>query len=300
MKYLMCQPAIQRFEWELEVAITRLRKLGVEDIVLLFSKHDPKIPIRFKNLGCEVHVYDDMRKSKEYIPSIKPYLWMRYLEEDLSRQNDSYFYMDSDVIFRELPKVEPNHLVWYGSKCESYLSVDYIDGKGEGLLEQMCEVIGIDHSLIRSKNPMAGAQWVFKFPTIDYWTKVYEDSVALYEMLSRVEREYVLKNEKGYVPIQKWTAEMWAQLWNVFYFCRDAQVHPELDFCWPTDSVSRYYETKILHNAGVVDANKGLFFKGNYILRSPFNDDMSFVNPDKAGIEYVHAIEEAKRNRGYD
>ena len=297
MKYIMCQPATRRFEWELEVSVTRLQKLGVKNIVLLFSRADSRIPLYFKSLGCEVHVYNDLRKSKLYIPSIKPYLWIRYLEEDPNRQNDSYFYMDSDVIFREIPKVEPSVTTWYGSNCDHYLSAEYIDSKGEGLLEKMCDIVGVSAKDIRARNAVAGAQWVFKCPTIDYWTKVYEDSVALYDMLSRIENEYVARGGEGYVPIQKWTAEMWAQLWNIYYFCRDVEVHPELEFCWPTDDISRYDEVKILHNAGVVDANKGLFFKGKYITTTPYYDDLSFVDKSKAGWEYVKAIEEVKSKK---
>ncbi|EJX88792.1 hypothetical protein HMPREF1366_02854, partial [Enterococcus faecium ERV26] len=36
MKYILCQPAINRFKWELEVCLTNLKKLGIKDIVLLF------------------------------------------------------------------------------------------------------------------------------------------------------------------------------------------------------------------------------------------------------------------------
>ena len=290
MKYIMCQPAIKRFEWELEVAITRLQKLGITDIVLLFSKHDPSVPPKFVKMGCDVHVYEDLRISKRYIPSIKPYLWMRYLIEDPSRQMGSYFYMDSDVILRDIPNVEPKTTIWYGSKCDSYLGVPYIDSKGPELLDEMCRVVNINPSLIRECNPVAGAQWVIKTPTIDYWEKVYNDSVKLYDRLCELEPLYVSRNDNGYVPIQKWTAEMWAQLWNIYYFAREAKTHPELEFCWPTEDISRYYETKILHNAGVIDANRGLFFKGQYTNRTPYNDDLYFVPQNKASYAYVQAI----------
>ncbi|HBC2693932.1 TPA: hypothetical protein IYD21_002835, partial [Enterococcus faecium] len=48
MKYILCQPAINRFKWELEVCLTNLKKLGIKDIVLLFSRHDDQIPIFFE------------------------------------------------------------------------------------------------------------------------------------------------------------------------------------------------------------------------------------------------------------
>lgn len=285
MKFIMCQPAIYRFEWELEVSLTRMKKLGIKDIILLFSKHNTRIPSYLKKkYGVEVHVYDDNRQDKSYIPSIKPYLWAKFLQEDRSRENESYFYLDSDVIFRDIPTVESNVDIWYGSDCSSYLSVDYIDSKGKGLLESMSRRIGIDPEMIREVNPTCGAQWVIKNPTFEYWLKVYEDSIKLYRHLNTVA-------DSG---IQKWTAEMWAQLWNVYYFGKTTEVIDELDFCWATDNVELYYETKIYHNAGVVNDGQKLFFKGKYIHKSPFKDDLSFVDASKASIKYVDALKEVE------
>lgn len=281
----MCQPAIYRFEWELEICLTRLKKLGIEDIILLFSKHNSKVPSYLgTKYGVEVHVYDDRRLDKSYIPSIKPYLWAKFLQEDRSRENETYFYLDSDVILRDIPIVEPNADIWYGSDCNSYLSVDYIDSKDTGLVESMSRCIGVDPTVIRKVNPTSGAQWVITNPTFEYWLKVYEDSIKLYKHLCT-------KADSG---IQKWTAEMWAQLWNVYYFGKTTEVSEELDFCWATDKVERYYETKIYHNAGVVDDRQGLFFKGKYVHKSPFKDDLSFVDTSKAGIKYVEALKEVE------
>lgn len=285
MKFIMCQPAIYRFEWELEVSLTRMRKLGIKDIILLFSKHNSRVPSYLEEkYGVEVHVYDDNRRDKSYIPSIKPYLWARFLQEDKSRENETYFYLDSDVLLRDVPIVEPNSDVWYGSDCASYLGVEYIDSKGKGLLESMSRCIGIDPEMIRRVNPTCGAQWVITNPTFEYWLKVYEDSIKLYRHL----------NSKVDSSIQKWTAEMWAQLWNVYHFGKNTEVVKELDFSWATDDVERYYETKIYHNAGVVNDRQKLFFKGKYVHKSPFKDDLSFVDTSKASIKYVEALKEVE------
>lgn len=298
MKFILCQPAIKRFEWELEVCLTRLKKLGVQDIVLLFAKWDDEIPKYLqKKYQVSVHVYDDTLRNKSYIASVKPYLWMKYLEEDRSRENGSYFYIDSDVILREIPNVIPSENEWYASDCTGYIDVDYIESKGSDLLERMCEVISIDPYMIRENNPSGGAQWLIKNPSYEYWKKVYEDSVRLYKFLSSIESEYILKNSSGYVPIQKWTAEMWAQLWNVYHFGKKVKVDKELDFCWPTNDVNRYYETKIFHNAGVVDDHQNLFFKGKYVNKTPFEDDLSHVDSSKASIEYVKAIKDVIHNQ---
>lgn len=282
----MCQPAIYRFEWELEVSLTRMKNLGVENIVLLFSRHNAKIPTYLKEkYNVEVHIYDDSRDDRNYIPSIKPYLWARYLKEDRSRENDSYFYLDSDVIFREIPNIQPDDNVWYGSDCSHYLGVEYIESTGKGIFEQMCKIVGVDPEHIREVNPVSGAQWVISKPTYEYWSKVYHDSNALYRYL----------NSRTYSNIQKWTAEMWAQLYNVYYFDKTTSVHNELDFSWATDNVERYFETKIYHNAGVTESHNDLFFKGKYIRTSPFTEDLSFVNPNKASFKYVEALKEVKK-----
>lgn len=295
MKYILCQPAIHRFEWELEVCLTRLKKLGIQDITLLFTQGDPEIPKRLRDkYQVEVRVYQDRRTDKNYIPSIKPYLWTRYLEEDAARENESYFYLDSDVLLRDIPEVTPTEKRWFASDCKSYIGIDYIDSKGSDLLEKMCEVIGISSSLIRVKNPTGGAQWVIKNPSLAYWRKVYKDSINLYNFLSNIEGEYVRKNSPGYTPIQKWTAEMWAQLWNVYHFGIDVQIDKELDFCWPTDDLEKYQQVKIFHNAGVMNYSQGMFFKGKYVNRSPFTDDFTGMNQNKASIEYIHAIQEVK------
>lgn len=282
----MCQPAIKRFEWELEVCLTRMKKLGVKDIVLLFTRHDDSIPERLREkYGVEIHVYDDKRIDKSYIPSVKPYLWAKFLQDDRSRENDTYFYLDSDVIFRELPEIGQNDNIWYGSDCSSYLSNSYIDSKGDELLESMCNVIGIDSKVIRDNNPVCGAQWVITNPSFEYWLKVYEDSTKLYRYLNSLPNN----------DIQKWTAEMWAQLWNVYHFGKKTEVSDELNFSWATDDIDRYYETKIYHNAGVVESDMhSLFFKGEYIHKTPFSSDLSYVDDTKASSKYVEAIKEVK------
>ena len=94
MKLILCQPAIKRFEWELEVCLTNLQSVGfdMKDVVLLFAVHDSKVPETLANkYGVEVHTYTDKRSDKQYIPSVKPWLWWQYLAEDPERENEDYF-----------------------------------------------------------------------------------------------------------------------------------------------------------------------------------------------------------------
>lgn len=286
MKYILCQPATNRFKWELDVCLTNLKSHGIKNIVLLFQKWDDNIPVYFKNkYGAEVHVYEDLREDKSYIPSIKPYLWWQYLKEDPSRQKGKYFYMDSDVIFRE--KLDFRRLpvkddVWYCSDCNGYLNLDYIRNctNGEQILHDMADIVGVTvESLETINHNSGGAQWLIKNPSAEYWKKVYEDSNKIYNYFKDLESN-----------IQKWTAEMWAQLWNMMYFNIGPKVVDEMAFCWATDPIERWEQTKIMHNAGVTKNDKDLFFKGKYIDMTPFDEDLSFVDKSRVSSKYVEAI----------
>lgn len=287
MKYILCQPAITRFKWELEVCLTNLKSLGIKDIVLLFSDHDSSIPIYFEEkYNVEVHVYKDDRDDKEYIPSIKPYLWWKYLEEDSSREDDRYFYLDSDVIFTKkinLRKMPSKQDVWYCSDCNHYLNLDYIRSckNGEQILTEMAKIVNVTvESLETINNNSGGAQWILKSPKAIYWEKVYRDSNRLYRYFKGVDS-----------TIQKWTAEMWAQLWNLMYFNIGPKAHDELNFCFATDPMEKLKTVKILHNAGVTEKDIKLFFKGKYDTTEPFEDDFSFVDESRCSAAYVKAIE---------
>ena len=289
MKYVMSQPAVLRFEWEIEVAIYALFKIGIakEDIVILFSKHSDEVVKNIEKLGVNVHVYDDKRFDVSYIPSIKPYLMYRYLEEDRLREKETYFFMDSDVIVKEEIKINnPSEGVWYGSDCGGYLNYDYIVqcDNGFNILKDMSEIVGVSIEDIKSmNNDSIGAQYIISKPSSEYFKKVYEDSIKLWK--------YIKDKDTNY---QKWCQEMVATLWNMPLFDVMPRAKKEMEFTWATDSIEKWNENKIYHNAGVTQDMKDMFFKGDYINKDPFNEDFSHVNKDKASYEYTKLITEAK------
>lgn len=281
------------------MCLTNLKSFGVDDIVLLFSQYDDSIPDHFrKRYGAQCFVYPDNRLDKWYIPSIKPYLWWQYLKANPEAEHGEYFYMDADVIFREIPdfeKLDHGSDLWLGSDTESYIGPDYIKSKGTGYLSTMAQLIGITDSQVASlKGRSAGAQWILTNPKADYWQKVYTDCNRLYRYFEQAERMERAKHDRSYVPLQKWTAEMWAQLWNMPLFGVQPAIDPELDFISATDDIEKWDKFKIYHNNGVTADNKDLFFKGQYVNRSPFADDLSFVNKHKCSYRYAQAIERAK------
>jgi hypothetical protein len=291
MKYLLAQPAITRFEWELDVVLTNILSLDFKaEIVCLFGVNPQEAVnntvahIREKFPTVAIHVYEDTRIDKSYAPTIRPFLWYCYLSEDPTREQESYFQIDSDVIFRELPdfsKIPATETVWYGSDCAGYLDYEYLRTrqKGEQIVDNFARLLDVDRQIIE-QTPGAGAQWVLVHPTARYWLKVYNDSNKLYHYLEHINSD-----------IQKWTAEMWAQLYNAPYFGIEQRISPELDFCRPTDDVKMWDMVKILHNAGVIgELGKYMFYKGKYVDRTPFGDNLDYVHRDKASIKYVDAI----------
>lgn len=285
MKLILAQPAVPRFQWELEVLLTNIRQFTQDEVILLFTKHDDTVPRYLTNKyeGVRCFVYADQRDWSGYIPSVRPWLLSKYFAQDPSRVNDTYFYIDSDIIFRQWPDfatlgIDGNKVI--GSDCGGYIDLDYILGveKGAEIAQNMANICGITVDQMRGV-PGIGAQLVFTNLGADFWQRSYQDSNRIYRYLELVDSN-----------IQKWTAEMWAQLWGWVREGKQILMPKELDFCRPTDLLAEWDKVKIMHNAGVTGAEGDMFFKGQYVDRMPFGEDFSFVDPRKVSIKYVEAL----------
>lgn len=313
MNYIYLQPANTRFKWELEVAITNLLDLGVDNrsIWLVFSKDDDSVPkYLFEKYDVNVFVYNDLREDKGYIPSIRPYLWAQFLRNNPEMQYETFCYLDSDTIFQRIPdwnKLPSSKTQWFGSDCNSYLGKDYIDSKGETLLQDMATQAGHTNTAVNlgyasKTNNVVGATWVISQPTAEFWETAYYNTLDLYNYLTRIESHYInLHKDEDYKPIQKWTAEMWAVLWTAWSRGISTLASNELIFTWSTDPASDWMKHNLLHNAGVVNSDMGLFFKGAYSNTEPYADaeNGAFPNTDKASYYYVQAIKRVTERDNY-
>lgn len=291
MKILLAQTANIRFQWELDVCITNIRSLDKKiPIVLLFLRGEPTGMETIKHFqgryeNTEIHAYLDKRDNKSYPATTRPYLIHTYLKEDPKRENENYFQIDSDVIFRELPafsKMSLNGKICWGSDCSSYIDYNYLIGceKGEKIVEGFSKILNFQENQIKHI-PGIGAQFLMSNPTAILWWHIWRDSQLIYDYLTPINSN-----------IQKWTAEMWAQLYNLHKFGWEVKIAPELDFCRPTDLIEKWDEVKILHNAGVVGPKtRNLFFKGKYDRETPFGQNFDSVDKKKASLRYVQAIE---------
>ena len=301
MKIVLCQPAVIRFKWELKVLLTNLKELHfpLNDVVLLFASEEDSYARYFRReFGVQAYTYKDRRTTRSYIPSIRPYLWWQYLSESKEREQETYLYVDSDVLFRELPVV-PDDLSsnkWYCADTLGYTSYDYVQARpfGDEIVQAMNDIAQVTTNQLKAINAgMGGAQWFMKQPTADYWEKVYHDCIAFYQYFKSIP-DKTNDNHELAGGLQIWTAEMYAQVWNLAYFGIQPVVTDELSFSWAVDNIDSWDKHNIYHNSGVTADMKDLFYKGAYLDKEPFTADLSHVNKDKASYKYVEAIRKVK------
>jgi len=298
LRYICCQPAISYYTWQVEVLINNFIKMGVNpnliDIVCAIDNNF--IPNEWRELqNCYNYVrfffYNDTREDKTYIPSVYFNLMKQHIVARPEIQNDVLFLHDSDIVFTKEPKFESMIAgdVWYLSDTRFYINYDYIQQKGNHIYEKMCDIVGIDKLIPKLMNSNSGgAQYIVKNTTYEFWDKVEKDSVKLYKYFCDEEPNYVKKHDGDY-PIQKWTAGMWSFLWNAWYFGHETIVDDRMGFGWVTNPYSDVKQYPILHNAGVLESNTDLFYKGNYINELPYNKNIN-VSSERASYYYWNEI----------
>lgn len=314
--FVTAQPDVPYFHWQSEIYGFNFVKHGIkpENIHIIFgltnNNHNPSEgALKLREKGYNIHFYIDGRDKKHYIPSIKPYLISKWIEEQPER-GDLIFLHDADIIFRELPNFENflNNDINYCSDTKGYIAWSYLNNvcqryesahpnsKRLQLLQEMVDVVGIDIECVECNNDNSGGgQYIIKNTTSDFWYKVYDDSNKLYDKMHDYHKRFPISLGE----IQFWTAEMWSLLWNLWESGKETKIIPELDFSWATDSVSIFEKKPILHMAGITDNLKTTkFYKGEYInvnplvkLKENFNH-FDYVDKNSATIKYIEEMKE--------
>ncbi len=295
MRYICAQPANSYYLWQVEVMINNFLRMGINpnqmDILL---GYDTIIPEEWSILQQHYNTvrfffYKDTRKDKSYIPSIYFNLMKQHLLANPELKDEVLFTHDSDIIFTK--PVNFNWLAegdtWYVSDTKSYLNYDYIQQKGNDIYEDMCTIVGIDKLIPKLMNSnTGGAQYIVKNTDYSFWNKVEQDSIKLYQYFCK--KEPYWKGE-GY-PIQKWTAGMWSYIWNAWMLGNETVVSDKISFAWATSHIDELDRYPILHNAGVTSDSKDLFFKGNYINKLPYDENLN-LNLDSASNFYWEEVQ---------
>ena len=301
LRYVCVQPAIDYYTWQVEVMLNNFIKNGINpnnmDIVCSYT--GDTVPEKWRKMAntynyVRFFFYKDTRKNPVYISSIRPNILKQHFAAHPYLKDEAIFYHDCDIIMTKPVNWDKfkDDDVWYCSDTRGYVGANYIKSKQFGIYEKMCEIIGIDES-IPSDNEMnsGGAQYIMKNIDAEYWEKVEKDSEALYAFFLEHLKEH--PETPQYHPIQKWTADMWAVLWNGWYYKHDIKVVPELEFTWPMHGLDAWQRCDILHNAGVTEATHGpekTFFKGQYINKLPFDVKLEDFDPKRCSYNYVKEI----------
>jgi hypothetical protein len=301
LRLLNCQPATDYYAWQVEVNLDNLISMGYSDNSIdIVAGYTDRIPDswmalakRFSNV--RFHFYRDSRQDTSYPPSIQAHLLAKHWKRHPYLSKEAVFFHDCDFIFTKKFNFHEylNDDIWYFSDCTSYLGCDYIESKSHVLLELMCETIDICSCKVKGKSA-GGAQKLIKNVHAEYWESVERDSVNLYKMLSS-ERVKKMKKDDDPNPIQAWTASMWAELWNAWKRGIKVETPVEFNFAWATDPIDKWDLVSFFHNAGVADANNKMFYKADYTMSLPYDEELD-LDLSRCSHKYFDIVKKTGRN----
>jgi hypothetical protein len=307
LRYISTQPAIDYYTWQVEVMIHNFLKNGVNgNHIDIVSSYKGTVPDNWRKLQNKYNYirfffYEDTRVDSIYPVTIRPHLLKKHFAEHPYLVDDAIMYHDTDIVFTK-PVNWDHYLhddVWYGSDVIGYLGSKYIQSKKYGVYERMCDIVGLEES-IPEENELntIGAQIIMKNTTVEYWEKVEKDCELLYQFFCDHLKAFPERCLNNYHPIQKWTAEMWALLWNAWKFGHVTKIADDMDFSWPMHNLDSWEKHFIFHNAGVIAktaVEDKMFFKGNYVDgKLPFDIRLEDFDENKCTYKYVQEILETK------
>lgn len=301
IKFIIPYPDVPYYCWQVLVQINNFRRLGYEVdahyLCCYFNNKPSDNTLNMMSNGivkAKIHLYPDDRSQKGYPASMKPYMMYKYFQEFPEEKENIYVYLDADVIFLDKFDFSPfiNDDIWYGSEVGSYINSSYINQKGDGLLQEMCDFTGIEKGLVVSNdNNCIGAQYIIKNNTADFWWRVYDNSSRLYSYLQKRQAHYFKKEMIHWLQI--WTMEMWLTLWEAWKAEIKTKVAPEMEFHW-ANHMMKDKKHVIYHNAGVTENNGDHFSKIHY-QSSPFNKEI-LCSEDSLSYLYKKEVLEAQEN----
>jgi hypothetical protein len=301
LRFVCAQPATLYYVWQVEVMLNNFIEMGVNPnfIDIVCWKQNGVIPEEWSKLAsnypARFFFYDDTRETKHYISSIRPNILKQHWAAHPYLKGDAIFYHDSDIIFSKpisqwISTDIINDEEWYGSDTRWYIAHSYILGKGQQIIDKMCDIMGLDEELIRTNEMNSiGAQYLMKNVDYDYWDRVERDSELLFRQITDLNNE-IKRDNPSYHELQIWCADMWAVLWGAWRLGYKTNCLPEFDFSWGTSTEDDFYKMSIMHNAGVTDSSSGLFYKAGYMNSLPYNVELN-IKDNTASKKYWEWIQ---------
>lgn len=287
LRLLSAQPATDYYAWQVEAYLQNFIQLGYNgNYIDVVASYDNFIPISWRIIQekfpfVRFFYYQDTREDKSYAPSIQAHILAKHFKEHRYLSNEAIFFHDCDFLFTRYFDFTPylSDDNWYFSDTISYIGADYINSKGNDVLQRMCDIVGVDKNIVESNQMNSGgAQKLMKNINADYWSEVYESSINLYKGMSG-----------NCSDLQIWCSSMWAELWTAWKLGHKIVVPKEFDFCWATCPIERWNNVAFFHNAGVVDSKSRMFFKGDYIDKYPYNEVLD-IDPNRCSYLYYNFI----------
>jgi len=311
LRFICAQPTIDYYTWQVEVMINNFIKMGINPnhIDIVCWKVNGVIPDNWSKLVNHYNTvrfffYDDTRETKHYISSIRPNILKQHWLSHPELEDDVIFYHDCDIVFTKPINWRQflNDNKWYGSDTRFYISYDYIISKGEDILDKMCEIVDIDKQLIKDNElNCIGAHYVLKNLDWTFWEAVEHDCERLFKEITDLNTDKVSHDRHTippgatpripYHPLQIWTADMWALLWNGWKRGKETVCHPDLQFSWGTSTEADWNKFNIFHNAGVTTDKNSLFYKCNYMNKLPYKENLG-IKANTASSMYWKIIQE--------
>lgn len=301
VKFIIAFPDVPNYLWQVLVQMNNFARYGYDvDTHYLIGCFNGNVSKRaMKIFGSDkvkskIHFYHDTRHDVQYPASLKPWLMSRYFRDFPKEKDSVYVYLDPDVIFLEdidWAKFSSDD-IWYESDTRSYLNTAYIKSKGDGLLQEMCDSVGISKDVVVENDLNAGgAQYILKNNTFELWDSVWRKSIDLYKvMLASVEK---YKGQYKTHPIQYWTSEMWTTNWCAWLSGVETKVSDDLHFHFANHFISGP-KHKIFHNAGIT-VNDGKHFCRIAYPSSPFNKELK-CGKNSMSYFYVLEIKDTEEN----
>jgi hypothetical protein len=306
MKFISVQPDSNYFIWQVRVMLNNFKKFKIDkDAIILFAHEmgkevNPEVTKLASETKARIIALPDLRdaNTRRYISTIRPHILKKFFQQfggDMLFGHD-IFYHDCDMIFGALPNFKKllKTPKIYVSDTISYVGARYIKSKSDILFQDMCNIVGVNRFLVEeNEDNSGGAQYLIPnsvYLDYEFWDKVEKDCVALYDHMVATSSLY-----NPHHPIQAWTADMWALLWNFWFEGYKTEVTKELSFSWPTSHVEEWKQHNIFHNAGVTPDRTDLFFKGAFIHNSPFEVSHENVSDIYCSIKYVQEINETAK-----
>ena len=302
MKFICVQPAIDYYTWQVEVMLDNFISTGInpDDIHIVcghygsISKKWRKLTEKFNDVNF--FFYPDDRMKPGYISSIRPHLLYKHWVGNPYLTKETVFYHDCDIVLPQALNVDDllEDKYCYVSDTVSYIGANYIKSKGEHYLDLMSQIVGINKDIIiANQNNSGGAQYILKNIPIEFWKKAYYDAENLYRMVN-----IQIAKDKAIDPkiheIQIWCADMWAVLWNLWFFNKEVRVTDKLSFGWATSMIDEWNKHAIYHNAGVTADRKDMFFKGGYINKLPYDINLEDFTKEYCSYKYAELVVKTK------